>query len=515
MAVLKHIKSRNADYSAAIDYLLFQHDEKTGKRVVDELDRCILREEFYMDGLNCDPMSFDKECQITNARFHKNQKESEIKSHHYIISFDPKDVSECGLTGPKAQSLCLDLARKIFPGYQALIVTHTDGHNESGNIHTHIVINSVRKESVAREPYMSQPHDHEAGFKHRSTNKFLEYFKQNVMEMCAKEGLHQIDLLSPAEVKVNQAEYMAQQSGQRKLEKLNEQIIADGFQPTTTVFQTEKQELRTAIEACASTAKSFEEFQAQLLENYQISVIEHRGRYSYLHPARDKRITDKALGTRYGKINLEECFLKNRPFSILYIKSHLRLVVDLQTNIKAMQSPAYAHKVKISNLQQMAETVLFIQEHGYDTQNDLKLSISQLEKKMENLQIQQANLSSKRKALNSRIHYTGQYLANKNTYSEFLKSKNRGIFRKHHLNAIHAYEEARDWLKSFNSDEKILSIKELKEQKENLQEQLDSIHDQIFTIRNELKEMETANKNVDAILHMQVPSKEKTHEQEL
>ena len=181
MAVVKHIKSRNADYSAAIDYLLFQHDEKTGKKVVDELDRCILREEFYMDGLNCDPMSFDKECQITNARFHKNQKESEIKSHHYIISFDPKDVSECGLTGPKAQSLCLDLARKIFPGYQALIVTHTDGHNESGNIHTHIVINSVRKESVARETYMSQPHDHEAGYKHRSTDKFLEYFKQEVI----------------------------------------------------------------------------------------------------------------------------------------------------------------------------------------------------------------------------------------------------------------------------------------------------------------------------------------------
>lgn len=93
MAVVKHIKSRNADYSAAIDYLLFQHDEKTEKKIVDELDRCILREEFYMDGLNCDPMSFDKECQITNARFHKNQKQSEIKSHHYIISFDPKDFS--------------------------------------------------------------------------------------------------------------------------------------------------------------------------------------------------------------------------------------------------------------------------------------------------------------------------------------------------------------------------------------------------------------------------------------
>ena len=56
MAVLKHIKSRNADYSAAIDYLLFQHDEKTGKKILDEFDRSILREEFYMDGLNCDPL---------------------------------------------------------------------------------------------------------------------------------------------------------------------------------------------------------------------------------------------------------------------------------------------------------------------------------------------------------------------------------------------------------------------------------------------------------------------------
>lgn len=201
MAVLKHIKSRNADYSAAIDYLLFQHDEKTGKKILDEFDRNILREEFYMDGLNCAPMSFDKECQITNTRFHKNQKTSEIKSHHYIISFDPADGPECGLTVEKAQALCLELAKKIFPGYQALVVTHTDGHNASGNVHTHIVINSVQKYSAEREPYMSQPHDHEAGYKHRSTDKFLKYFKQEVMDMCHREGLHQIDLLQPAEVK--------------------------------------------------------------------------------------------------------------------------------------------------------------------------------------------------------------------------------------------------------------------------------------------------------------------------
>ncbi len=39
MAILKHIKSRNANYSNAIDYLLFQHDESTGKKIKDEILR--------------------------------------------------------------------------------------------------------------------------------------------------------------------------------------------------------------------------------------------------------------------------------------------------------------------------------------------------------------------------------------------------------------------------------------------------------------------------------------------
>ena len=182
MAIVKHIKSRNANYSAAINYLLFEHDEKTGKKIVDESGRSILRKEFYMDGLNCDPMSFDKECELTNAHFHKNKKREDIKSHHYIISYDPADVTENGLTGERAQAISLDLAKQMFPGYQALVVTHTDGHNESGNIHTHIVINSVRKTAVERQTYMDKPHEEAAGYKHRSTDKFMNTFKKTVMD---------------------------------------------------------------------------------------------------------------------------------------------------------------------------------------------------------------------------------------------------------------------------------------------------------------------------------------------
>ena len=57
--------------------------------------------------------------------------------------------------------------------------------------------------------------------------------------------------------------------------------------------------------------------------------------------------------------------------AILFIKSDLRLVVNLQTCVKAQQSRAYAQKVKISNLQQMARTVAYVQEHGYDSRENL------------------------------------------------------------------------------------------------------------------------------------------------
>ena len=98
MAILKHIASKNADYGEAERYLIFQHDEYTQKPILDDNGNMFLREEYYLDGINCDPFTFDAECRETNAFFHKNQSFNEIKSHHYIISFDPKDQEEHGLT---------------------------------------------------------------------------------------------------------------------------------------------------------------------------------------------------------------------------------------------------------------------------------------------------------------------------------------------------------------------------------------------------------------------------------
>ena len=183
MATFKHISSKNADYGAAEQYLTFEHDEFTMKPTLDENGRLVPREDYRLATLNCGDEDFAVACMRSNLRYGKNQKREDVKSHHYIISFDPRDGTDNGLTVDKAQSLGEEFCKEHFPGHQAIVCTHPDGHNHSGNIHVHIVINSLRIEAVPLLPYMDRPADTKCGMKHRCTDAAMEYFKSEVMEL--------------------------------------------------------------------------------------------------------------------------------------------------------------------------------------------------------------------------------------------------------------------------------------------------------------------------------------------
>ena len=221
MATFKHISSKNADYGAAEAYLTFEHDEFTMKPTLDENGRLIPREDYRISSLNCGGEDFAVACMRANLRYEKNQKREDVKSHHYIISFDPRDGTDNGLTVDRAQELGEQFCKEHFPGHQALICTHPDWHNHSGNIHVHIVINSLRIYEVPLLPYMDRPADTREGCKHRCTNAAMEYFKSEVMEMCHREGLYQIDLLNGSKERITEREYWAAKKGQLALDKEN------------------------------------------------------------------------------------------------------------------------------------------------------------------------------------------------------------------------------------------------------------------------------------------------------
>ena len=289
MATFKHISSKNADYGAAEQYLTFEHDEFTMKPTLDENGRLMLREDYRIATLNCGDEDFAVACMRSNLRYGKNQKREDVKSHHYIISFDPRDAVDNGLTVDRAQALGEEFCRKQFPGHQAIVCTHPDGHNHSGNIHVHIVINSLRIEEVPLLPYMDRPADTRAGCKHRCTDAAMEYFKAEVMEMCHRENLYQIDLLHGSKNRITEREYWAHKKGQAKLDKENAALAAEGKPVKQTKFETDKAKLRQTIRNAMSEATTFDEFSALLLQQGVI-VKESRGRLSYLTPDRTKPI---------------------------------------------------------------------------------------------------------------------------------------------------------------------------------------------------------------------------------
>ena len=533
MAVIKHIASKNADYGESERYLIFQHNEYTQKPILDDKGHMILRDEYYLDGLNCDPFTFASECQELNSYYHKNKNFNEIKSHHYIISFDPKDRDECGLTGERAQQLGLTFAKKNFPGHQALVCTHTDGHNESGNIHVHIVINSLRKYDVPQEPYMEFDCESKAGYKHHLSTAYLAHLKQDVMNMCQKEGLHQVDLLSPAERKITEKEYWAQRRGQEKLDKLNQKMLEDGITPKETRYQTEKQFLRDAIDDAASTSKSPEEFSKILDKKYHIIFKISRNRYSYLHPGRKKYITGRNLGTRYEEDFLLQTFKENAkslsdrkmkieepqvpntvkdlqtalspdasdiPVPFIFIKSDLRLVIDLQTCIKAQQSEAYAQKVKLSNLKQMAQTVAYIQEHGYNSLEDFHTALDQASDQTSAARKSLKDTEQQLKDVNEQIHFTGQYLAYKNVYTDYRKSRNKGKFYEEHRAELSLYDTALRTLKEKSVGNKLPSMKALYAEKDRLIELRNTQREDFSNRRNYEREFRTVSANIDMIL---------------
>ena len=221
MATLKHIASKNSAYTAIEAYLVYQHDAFTGKQLLDEHGRPMLRESYILDTLECGDFSFATACLLANRKYNKNNHPDDIKSHQYIISFDPRYAADNGLTMEKAQALGLNFCKENFPGHPAIVCTHPDGHNHSGNIHVHIVIGSVRTREVERKPYMQKPRDWREGIKHSSTAQTMRHLRVEVMELCEGVGLYQIDLLNGSKERVSEAEYWARRRGQMKLDREN------------------------------------------------------------------------------------------------------------------------------------------------------------------------------------------------------------------------------------------------------------------------------------------------------
>ena len=497
MATLKHIASKNSDYTAIEAYLVYQHDAFTGKQLLAEQGRPKLRESYLLDTLECGDFSFATACLLANRKYGKNTQHGDIKSHQYIISFDPRDAADNGLTMDKAQALGLRFCSENFPGHPAIVCTHPDGHNHSGNIHVHIVIGSIRTREVERKPYMQKPRDWHEGMKHSSTAQTMRHLRVEVMELCEGAGLYQIDLLNGSKERVSEAEYWVRRRGQLKLDRENAALTAAGQQPTQTKFETAKETLRKQISDVLDTAVSFEDFSDRLLRQYGITVKESRGRLSYLPAGRTKFIRAHSIGNKFEKELVLAALQENaeRKRTIQFKPDRIGKLVDIQAKLKQGKGIGYERWAKKHNLKAMAQTLILLEEKGLTDEDALDQRIAELDTKFHDSLAVVKDLEGRMKANKELRYHIAAYASTKNIAQQLKAAKRPAAFEEQHRAELTAYRAAAAYFKA-NDLTKLPSPKKLEAEYAQLASEKAKFYEQYKEAKSELLKLKTAKQNV-------------------
>ena len=507
MATLKHIASKNSDYTAIEAYLVYQHDAFTGKQLLDEQGKPKLRDSYLLDTLECGNFSFATACLLANRKYGKNTQHGDIKSHQYIISFDPRDAADNGLTMETAQALGLKFCEENFPGHPAIVCTHPDGHNHSGNIHVHIVIGSVRTREVERKPYMQKPRDWREGMKHSSTAQTMRHLRVAVMELCEGAGLYQIDLLNGSKERVSEAEYWARRRGQLKLDRENAAFTAAGQQPAQTKFETAKEILRKQISDVLNVATSFEDFSDRLLQQYGITVKESRGRLSYLPAGRTKFIRAHSLGDKFDKAKVLVALQENpeRKRTIQPKPDRIGKLVDIQAKLKQGKGIGYERWAKKHNLKAMSQTLILLQEKGLLNEDALDQRIEELQTQYDSAKEVVLDLDARMKSTCKLLEQVAAYNNTKKIAQQLKAAKRPAAFEEQHRAELTAYRAAAAYFKA-NDLTKLPSPKKLEAEYAQLASEKAKFYEQYKDAKSELLKLKTAKQNVALFFREEEPT---------
>ena len=488
----------------------------------DENGRLIPRKDYRIATLNCDGEDFSVACLRANLRYDKNQKREDVKSHHYIISFDPRDADDHGLNVDRAQQLGETFCKNHFPGHQAIVCTHPDGHNGSGNIHVHIVINSLRIAEVPFMPYMDRPCDTQPGMKHRCTNAAMEYFRAEVMEMCHAAGLHQIDLLNGSKTRITEREYWAKKKGQLALDRENAALSEQGLPIKQTKFETDKDKLREEIRMALSDAISYEDFAEKLLRR-GITVKESRGRLSYLTPDRTRPITARKLGDDFDKTAVFAVFVKNAkqvrtktplvhsaPTMQDFIKQQNAVSRMVDMEAAKAKGKGYEHWAKTHNLKNASRAYVLYQEMGFDSPEALAAACDAAHAKVDSIRTKIKSVESTIKERKEFRDYVLNYHKTRYVIDELKACKNekaRQKYRDEHdsdfiiLNASKRYFDSKGL-------KKLPSHKALQTEVEQLIKEKNELYNQYQTAREEVQRPDTIRHNLEQHLGRKIEHKQ-------
>ena len=222
-----------------------------------------------------------------------------------------------------------------------------------------------------------------------------------------------------------------------------------------------------------------------ILENVSVAENENKREPSQLPPA-EKIKKATPLSPSQSQLNF-------------VLGEKIKNIIDIKNSVKAQTSRGYETWAKGFNLQQAAQTLLFLQENNIADIESLEQIVSRARNELDTVNNKISAADTRLKEISALQKNIGTYSKNREIYSQFLRTKRNKDFYAKNQNAIQSCEAAKEFFNKLGL-KKIPTFKELQEEYASLVGEKQKGILQRDQLKKQFTDLLSAQKNVQAIL---------------
>jgi hypothetical protein len=425
-----------------------------------------------ISGYQCDPPNAYKEFYATkqlyeNLTGRRQEHRKDVIAYLLVQSYKVGEI-----TSEDANRLAYETALEFTKGDHAFIVcTHVD----KKNIHTHVYFNSTALDAARKfqNPYNSYK-------KLRSINDRL----------CQDHGYFVIE--SPKEKGKSYKEWSADKAG-----------------------TSWKSKLRETIDAVLPSAKDFDDFLDRMRQaGYEIK----RGKYiSFRAPGQERFTRSKTLGADYTEEAILSRLMGKQKSTPAQKKArrefaeNINLLIDIQAKINAGKGLGYERWAKIFNLKQAAKTFNYLSEHGIANYASLLEHASEVTEAMSAASSGTRKLEGRMAEIAALKKHIANYSKTKKVFDQYKASGWSKTFRAEHAEELRLRREAKQAFDALKV-KKLPTMAQLQTEYSSLLEQKKARYEEYHLLKTEQSELQTVRRNVDEILRVELPDRQREQE---
>jgi hypothetical protein len=407
----------------------------------------------------CSPESVEEEFMLAKREYDYysglSQGKKDVIAYQIRQSFKPGEI-----TPEQALNVGYELAMRFTKGkHQFVVAVHTDRKH----IHSHVIFNSTTLDCQRK-------------FKNFWGSAFALRRLSDII--CVENGLSIIENPKPSKGR-NYGDWL----GDAKPLSWSEKI---------------KRKIDEVLPKC----KTYDEFIAALKAG-GCSVRDDKKYVSVTLPGQGRAIRLKSLKGDYTEAAIRERLAGARivkTSSSSGTLTHVSLLVDIQSKIREGKSEGYRQWATIFNLKQAAKTLLFLQENGIDSYEDLKKKASSASGDFGTLNTRIVEIEKQQKDIAELQRQIGTYGKTRGIFTKYRESGWSRTYYDAHAADITMYRAAKKFFDKQGYKGKLPSINSLKQEWATLGSEKKSLYGEYHKRKDNARELQIALANAQQIL---------------